>query len=65
MQHIVDQIVSGAINVIIVLFLIDLLIGLFLIDLLSITLLDFSIVGWFKNLFNRNKRKNSKDRKDE
>ena len=56
MQHIVDQIVSGAISVII---------GLFLIDLLSITLLDFSIVGWFKNLFNKNKRKNSKDRKDE
>ena len=47
MEHIVDKIVSDALSIII---------GLFLIDLVSCMLLDFSIVGWFRNLFKRNKK---------
>ena len=48
MEQIINQIVSSSISIII---------GLFLIDLMSRMFLDFSIIAWFKKIFNKNKTK--------
>ena len=54
MDHIVDSIVGSILSIIV---------GIYLVDLVSMMFLDFSIVGWFKNVLCKHKKE--KDDKDE
>ena len=54
MEHIVDSIIGSILSAIV---------GIYLIDLVSMMLLDFSIVCWFKNVLCKHKKE--KDDKDE
>ena len=52
MDHIIDIIIGSILSIII---------GIYLVDLVSMMLLDFSIVGWFKNVLCKQKEKDDKD----